>query len=101
MPGNFDLEVDTDWIRRSAATLEGVAARFRAVPPANGPAVHAAGLGGSADAEQVAALINLRGAQVDDAAVQLGAVAAGLAGRLRVSAEQFDRVERAIRSEPR
>ncbi|MET3803449.1 hypothetical protein ABIB25_000433 [Nakamurella sp. UYEF19] len=101
MPGNFDLEVDTDWIRRSASTLEGVAARFRAVPAATGAPVSAAGLGGSPVASQAAALVNLRTLQADEAGAQLGAVASGLAGGLRVSAEQFDRFEQAIRPEPR
>ncbi len=92
MFGQFDLDVDTTWIRRAAASLEDAAHGF-GQSNASAPQVGAEQLGQSAQAAAVAGLLNLRAEQCVDAAAQLSSIAAGLATRLRVAADAFDRAD--------
>lgn len=102
MSGRLDLDVDTSWIRRAAATLEETAHGFRSVaaPDGDGPVVDGT-LGQSPSAASAAALVNLRTAGAGDAAAQLGSIAAGLADRLTAAADDFDRAELAVTPWPR
>lgn len=91
-----DLQVDTAWIRRAAATLDDCGRGFSAGH--HGPAlVISSSLGHSSAATVVTGLLNLRSGQAQDAAVQLTSVSIGLADRLRHAASEFDRYEAAIR----
>jgi len=95
MPGSFDLEVDTEQIRRAAATLDEAARQFAASPDACPPAAAAGSLGESAQAVSVLGLVNLRCAQARDAANQLSSITVGLAAKLRFAADAFERSEAA------
>ncbi len=92
MSGQFDLDVDTAWIRRAAEELDGTARDFLPADHA-GQRVLATHLGGSAQAEAAAVLVNLRMEQAQDAAAQLSSIAAGLAANLRVVADTLERAE--------
>jgi hypothetical protein len=97
MTRQFDLEADTGWIRRAAATLDQTARGF--LYPADligAPGVGDGSLGRSAEAGAAVRLINLRSGQAADAAAQLSAISTGLAGKLRVAADQMDLIEAAI-----
>jgi len=88
----FDLEVDTDLIRRSATTVDDAARGFSAFRPT--PAALPDGaLGSSGTAEAALRLVNLRATQALQAAQQLGSIAAGLSAALLLAAERFERLE--------
>lgn len=88
----FDLEVDTDLIRRSATTVDDAATGFSAFRPT--PAALPDGaLGSSFTADSVLRLVNLRATQAQQAAQQLGSIASGLGAALLLSAEKFERLE--------
>jgi hypothetical protein len=90
----FDLRADTEWIRRAAATLDEAGHAFLSTGPVGCSTVVAHGsLGGSAEAGSVVRVVNLRSGQADGAAAQLSSVAAGLADRLRLTADKFDSLE--------
>ncbi len=102
MTGQLDLQVDTEWIRRAAATLGEAARGLRAAADRTcTPSVLPGALGGSPDADAVVRLVNLRTTQAGEAAAQLGSIGAGLAARLVVAADRFDECESAIGSAPR
>lgn len=97
MDGGLDLDVDTSWIRRAAASLADTADGFRSVAGWDGGRPVADGaLGPSTAAASVVALVNQRTAEAADAAVQLGSISAGLANGLTATATAFDRSEVAI-----
>ena len=97
MPSPWDLELDTDWIRRAADSIQDASGAFSR---GDGDGIFAPlsmdGLGPSGAASAVAALVNTRNAQAHAAAAQLQAVAAGVAAGLRDAAAHFDRVEAAV-----
>ncbi len=93
--GQFDLDVDTTLIRRAAVTLDRTAAGFGGSGP-SGAMVSPGQFGPSEQAAVVAGLINRRTQQAVDAASQLSSIAAGLATKLRVAADAFDRADPAL-----
>ena len=92
-----DLQVDTGWIRQSAATLEHTGRALGAAAPSDGPVLATAGLGSDPGAVAVARLVALRCAQAKQATDQLAAVAAGLSQQLTMCADAFDRLETGFR----
>jgi hypothetical protein len=93
----FGLEVHTEWIRLAAATLDQAAADLRSIQVVGaGAPIPADALGGSADAADVARLVNRRSGQGLEAAAQLTAIALGLSERLVAAAVRFERCEAAL-----
>lgn len=95
MSAGLDLQVDTDCIRRSAATLAETARRFSSAAPGGTAAVGTGALGD--DGEAVARLIGLRCVQAQQAGDQLAAVATGLSQQLNLCADTFERIETGFR----
>lgn len=97
MSGGLGLQVDTEWIRRAAATLEHTGRIWAAAAPGPAPAPGSGGLGDDAGSAMVARLVGLRCLQAQQAAQQLASVAAGLSQKLAHSADTFDRAEHGLR----
>jgi hypothetical protein len=97
MPKEPDFQVDTDWIRRAADTIQQTGSALSACSR-HGPAasVHSASLGPAATAAEVAELIMLRDRQAQDAAAQLAVIATTLGENLSTAAERFERQEAAM-----
>lgn len=96
MTAGHDLEVDTGWIRQSAATVEDTGRRFASAASGIAPTVATGSLGSDAGADAVARLVGLRCGQGKQAADQLAAVAAGVSQQLTLAADTFDRLETGI-----
>ena len=96
MNGQPDLQVDTEWIRRAAATLEETGRTWTAVAPGSAPTPNSAALGEDAGSAATARLVGLRCLQAREAVRQLASVAAGLSQQLLHSAETFDRAEHGL-----
>lgn len=97
MSAGPDLQVDTEWIRRAAATLEEAGRRWSSAAPGAAPAPAGGALGDDAGSAAAARLVGLRCLQAQQAAQQLAAVAAGLSQKLVHSADTFDRTENGFR----
>lgn len=97
MGAGHDLQVDTEWIRRAAATLQHSGHAFAAAAPGSAPAPGNGALGDDAGAVVATGLVGLRCLQAQQAAQQLAAVATGLAQRLIGCAETFDRLDTGLR----
>lgn len=95
MSAGPDLQVDTGWIRRSAATLDETGRRLGSAATDAGPVVPTGSLG--SDGDSVARLIDLRCAQANQAAGQLADIADGVAQKLTVAANTFDRLDAGVR----
>lgn len=91
------FQVDTDWIRRAADTIQqtgrALSACSRQGPVAGLPA---GSLGPTATAAEVVDLIKLRDLQAQDATTQLALIATTLGENLRTTAERFERQEAAL-----
>jgi hypothetical protein len=92
-----DLQVDTAWIRRAAASLDDCGRDFSAGHHGSSVVISSSSLGLSTAAIALTGLLNLRCGQAEDAAVQLTSVSVGLSAQLRHAASEFDRYEAAIR----
>lgn len=97
----FQLEADTEWIRRAAATLDEAARDLSLSADSGTVAVGVDSFGDSADAMATAGLLNLRTGQAGDATAAVRAIASGLAARLRVAADALDAAEDALGQGPR
>ncbi len=95
MPGSWDLEIDTYWIRRAAGSMDGAALAFGTVTTVL-PPLTSAGLGASDTAAAVAVLVNARNQQARAAATQLRDVTTAIGNRLRDAAATFDRLETGV-----
>lgn len=102
MPGWWDLDIDTCWMRQAGRSVEDGGRCFGAVVGNRLSAPVSAGdLGRSASAAAAVALVNTRTGQADAAAAQLHAVAAAVGRRLLEAADSFDRAEAATGRAPR
>jgi hypothetical protein len=93
----FQLEADTEWIRRAAATLDEAARDLSLSAHINTVGVGIGSLGNSAEATTAAGLVNLRAGQADEASAALRAISSGLAARLMLTADALDRTDDALR----
>lgn len=97
MSAGHDLEVDTAYIRQSAATLAETGRRLSSAAPGAAAGLPSGALGSDADAAAVARLVALRCEQAKQATDQLAAVANGMSQQLMLCADTFDRVETGLR----
>ncbi|SDP43073.1 Excreted virulence factor EspC, type VII ESX diderm [Nakamurella panacisegetis] len=100
MAAGFDLQVDTDRLRRCAAIVSGAAQDLLTAGRGSGEATGAA-VGGSATADEVGALLRVKAEQAAGAAAQLGAVTSAVAQHLQASAAHFERADTAMRGSAR
>ncbi len=97
----FQLEADTDWIRRAAATLDEAARDLSPSGYGGAAAVGVDSFGDSTEAMATVGLVNLRAEQASEATAAIRAISSGLAARLRAAADALDATEDGVRQGPR
>jgi len=96
-----DLQVDTDWIRRAAATLQRTGEQFSPGTGGPLPSVGSYSLGTSAAAIEVVELVIRRGSQARDAATALAVIATTIGDNLLRTASLFEHLETGLTRGPR